>query len=66
MNIQVKVIKGYSCPNKHLLIIDNEPVIFANSNKRISTLISYVEGYISEEAISDKSITRILDKWRKK
>ena len=66
MNIQVKKIKGYNCPSKYLLIIDNEPVVFSNSNKRMSTLISYVEGYTSEEDVSDKSVARILDKWRKK
>lgn len=64
VKIQIKRIKGYNCPSKFLLLINDEPAVFANSKHLISRLISYVQGYTKGEDISDKSILRILDKWR--
>lgn len=44
MEFKVKRVKGYNCPNKSLLLIDSEPVIFANGDSRIKDIISYIGG----------------------
>jgi hypothetical protein len=56
---QVIKIKGYSCPNKWLLLVDGKPICFANSRGKLSSCISYLEGYPVE--ISDGAIKKLLD-----
>ncbi|WP_427340631.1 hypothetical protein [Caloranaerobacter sp. DY30410] len=62
MKIKVKRIKGYNCPNKLLLLINNEPVAFANGMASISKMIQYAEGY--DVDIKDGKIKRILSEYR--
>lgn len=66
MKINVKRIPGCDCPSKVLLMIDGEPITFANSQNKISQLISYVEGFSTGENINNKKILRKLNKWRNK
>lgn len=61
MNIDVKKIKGYNCPNKFLLLINNEPVAFANSQRKVVQMIGYVQGHITEEELNDGKISRLLN-----
>lgn len=62
MNIKVIKVKGYSCPKKHLIMVNDKPLIFVNSMKRASKIVTYLEGY--EVEIEDKAVKRLLDQAR--
>lgn len=53
-------VAGYSCPSKYLLMFNGKPVMFANSQRRLSLCIQYIEGYDTQ--LLDGKIKRILDK----
>jgi hypothetical protein len=64
MDFEIVKVKGYSCPNKHLLLINGEPVLFANGTIRLRIASAYVQGYETEESIGDKKILRVLNKYK--
>lgn len=66
MKFEAKKIKGYSCPSKCLLLIDEEPVCFANIESRVCYMIAFVEGFNNGEEIKDGSILRLLQGFKEK
>lgn len=61
MEISVKRVKGYNCPSKHLLLIDGNPVIFANSEFRVREMISYIGG---DSEINIRGAVKMLKPYR--
>jgi hypothetical protein len=66
MKFEAKKIKGYSCPSKWLLLIDKEPVCFANSESRVGYMIAFVEGFNDGIEVKDGSILRLLQGFKEK
>ena len=64
MNIRTKAIKQYNSTYKHLLIVDGEPICMADSGKRVSEFIKYLEGY--DANINDGAIIKALNLCKEK
>lgn len=62
MDIKIVKVKQYNSTNKHILMIDGEPVCIATGSKRINECVKYIYGY--EADINDGKIRKILDKYR--
>jgi len=61
MNFIVKRVKGYNCPNKHLLMINGDPVIFANSESRLRDMIGWIGG---DSSINVSGAVKVLKPYR--
>lgn len=62
MDIKIVKVRQYNSTNKHLLMIDEEPVCIATGINRINECVQYIYGHDAD--INDGKIRKILDKYR--
>lgn len=60
MNISSVKVKEYNSTNKHILMVDGNPVCIARGNKSLNDCISYLMN--GEPDLKDRRIKKILDK----
>lgn len=62
MDVKIMKLKQYNSTWKHLLLINDEPLCFFESQNRVNEALHYVNGY--DANIDDGYIKKILDKYR--
>jgi hypothetical protein len=62
MNISTVKVKEYNSTNKHILIVEGNPVCIVRGNKSLNDCISYLMN--REPSLKDGRIKKILDKVR--
>lgn len=62
MDIKIVKVRQYNSTNKHVLMIDGEPVCIAAGSNRINECVQYIYGCDAD--INDGKIRKILDKYR--
>lgn len=62
MDIKIVKVRQYNSTNKHVLMIDGEPVCIAAGSNRINECVQYIYGCDAD--INDGKIRKILNKYR--
>lgn len=64
MRIEDRPVNGAYCTMKYLLLIDNEPVIFANTDYTAKLMEDYIKGSDKENRLLNDRIISILKPYR--
>lgn len=67
MRYDIKSIKGFSCPKKYLILIDNKPFLFFNNEVQASQAITILNGHEIDPELENlsKFVKSSHIKWKK-